>query len=481
MFDLSSWSVMTLIVVGSLIFLIVITRVGKRQVKLALLFHLAMFDLVVLYLYHSFSGVALDRLSGESWPLIVAGAVVLFVLPFALYWLWLALVSIILLPIELTRWRTWQAAAQTLVSFARGVNYPYYSDNEGTDELEKRLDGSIMTKGGGPGLVLVRPEHAAALHSGPELTHVAGGDVIFTRRKERVLTMVDLRLHVLVLLNVTGMTKDGISVKFVLLAICRIDPAGAPAQPERLYPYNPDTVFRIVCDQQDVGDKQKQAWYEVVALKGRKVARDVVATYTLDRLLTAEDPNKVPRHEIRAQVRERLIAELAGTGIEVFGAGLGNIQADEASADDKSRQETGTMVVPVAGTIVYINAAEEGPHLATGEKKPVPVNVADQRVASWQVEWQRRATERLAHGEAQATRILQQARAQVLAELIHAVEEGFREMAAAGATGPNDVIALSFINAVEQMLAGQEAPESLGAASTRSTLQTVRRLMLLDR
>ena len=99
-------------------------------------------------------------------------------------------------------------------------------------------------------------------------------------------------------------------------------------------------------------------------------------------------------------------------------------------------------------------------------------------MTSWQVEWQRRAAERLAHGDAQATRILEQARAQVLTELIHAVEEGFREMAASGAAQPNDVIALSFVNAFEQMLSAQEAPDALGTASTRSTLQTVRRMML---
>jgi hypothetical protein len=464
MFSLPPWSVLGLMGLGSLVFLVVITRLDKRQVKLALLFHLAMFDLVVLYLYHSFSGAALDRLPEEAWPLIVAGAAALVVLPFALYWVWLALVSVILLPIELTRWRdwrSWQAAAQTLISFARGVNYPYYSDSEGTDELEKRLDGSIMTKFGGPGLVLVRPEHAVALHSGPELTHVAGGDVIFTGRKERVLTMVDLRPHVQVMLNVTGMTKDGISVKFVLLAICRIDPAGAPAQPERLFPYNPDTVFKVVCDQQDVGDKEKQAWYDTVALKARKVACDVVASYTLDRLLTAEDPNKVPRSEIRAQVRECLISELAGTGIEIFGAGLGNIQPDEPEppADDKSRP-------------------------AAGEEKSPWVDVAAQRVASWQVEWQRQAVERTARSQAQATRILQQARARVLTELIHAVEEGFREMVAQSTEGgatPDDVVALSFINAVEQIVSAQEAPDALGTASTRSTLQDVRRLMSLGR
>jgi hypothetical protein len=451
MFDLPPWSILALIVVGSLIFLVVILRAGKPQVRLALLFHLAMLDLVILYLYYGFSGASLERLSEESWPLIIAVAAAVFVFPFALYWIWLALISVFLLPVE-PRWRDWQSAAQTLISFARGLNYPYYSDIEGSDELEKRLDGSIMKRGGGPGLVLMRPEHAAALHTGPELTKMAGGDVIFTGRKERVLTMVDLRPHVQVLLNVTGMTKDGISVKFVLLVITRIDPAGAPAQPERLYPYNPDTVFKIVCDQQDVGDKQKQAWYDVVALKGRKVARDVVATYTLDRLLTAEDPNKVPRSEIRAQVRERLIAELAATGIEVFGAGLGNIQPDDPPTDDKARP-------------------------AAGAEKAAWVNVPDQRVASWQVEWQRRAAERLAHGDAQATRILEQARAQVLTELIHAVEEGFREMAASGAATPNDVIALSFVNAFEQMLSAQKAPESLGAASTRSTLQAVRHMI----
>ncbi len=454
MFGLPLWSVLALIDLGSLAFLVFIMRLDKPQAKWVLLFHLVMLGLVNFYLYRSFSGAALDRLSEESWPLVVVGAGVLFVLPFAVYWIWLALVSIILLPIELTRWRdwrTWRAAAQTLVSFARGVNYPYYSDSEGSDELEKRLDGSIMTKFGGPGLVLVRPEHAAALFSGPELTHVAGGDVIFTKRKERVLTMVDLRPHVQVLLNITGMTKDGISVKFVLLVITRIDPANAPAQPERLYPYNPGTVFKIVCDQQDVGDKQKQAWYDMVALKGRKVARDVAATYTLDRLLTDEDPNKVPRHEIRAQVRERLIAELAGTGIEVFGAGLGNIQPDEPPA---------------------------------GEGKLAPVNVAAQRVSSWGVDLQQQTVVCTARSEAQATEILDSARAQVLTKFIQAVAQGFHQMvtkgAADGAT-PNDVIALSFINAVEEMLAAQDSPESPGVASTRSTFQTVRRLMRLER
>jgi len=145
-----------------------------------LLFHLAIFDLVALYLYFRFSEVALDRLPDEAWPWIAVAVIALFVLPFALYWTWLRLVSVILLPIELKDWGT---AARAIVSFAWGVNYPYYSDNEGTDELEKRLDGSIMNKWGGPGIILVRPEHAAALHSGPELTHVAGGDVIFTGAK----------------------------------------------------------------------------------------------------------------------------------------------------------------------------------------------------------------------------------------------------------------------------------------------------------
>jgi hypothetical protein len=170
MFDLPPWSVLALIGLGSLIFLVVITRVGKRQVKLAMLFHLAMFDLVALYLYHSFSGAAPDRLSGESWPLIVAEAVVLFVLPFALYWLWLALVSIVLLPVELTHWRHWPSAAQALISFARGTNYPYYSYSEMTNELEKRLDGDVLAERGGPGIILLRPEHAIALHGGPKLT-----------------------------------------------------------------------------------------------------------------------------------------------------------------------------------------------------------------------------------------------------------------------------------------------------------------------
>jgi regulator of protease activity HflC (stomatin/prohibitin superfamily) len=189
----------------------------------------------------------------------------------------------------------------------------------------------------------------------------------------------------------------------------------------------------------------------------------------------------VPRSEIRNRVRERLMVELAGTGIEVIGAGLSNIQPDDPSPDDKPRPAAGGAVVPGGGTIVYVNAAGEGLHPAAGEEKPPWVNVTEQRVTRWGVEWQRQAAERTACGEAQATRILEHARAQVLAEFIHAVAEGFREMAATGVATPNDVIALSFVNAVEQMLTGQNAPESLGASKTRSTMQSVRRMMLLDR
>ena len=122
-------------------------------------------------------------------------------------------------------------------------------------------------------------------------------------------------------------------------------------------------------------------------------------------------------------------------------------------------------IVPVE----FDNAAE-------GEE---PVRVAEQRVSNWQARWQRRAAEREARGEAEAIRIVEQARARALTELINAVEEGFRDITAHGnAARPEDVIALSFINAVEQMLdRQQDQPNFLNPIDPLTTPQDIRRLM----
>jgi len=340
-----------------------------------------------------------------------------------------------------------------LVSFARGVNFPYYSYNQETQELDRRFGGEVTIKRGGLGIILLPPEIAVVLHKGSKLTRVAAGDIVFTERLERVQDIVDLRMHIMVMLNVESVTKDGIGVKFHIFIPCRIDPAGAADGSERLYPFNPNTVFRVMRGLDTAAEDKQLAWYELVVQKAKKAASDVTATYVLDRLYMAEDPDQIPRDEVRARIQSRLTAEMVGSGIEIIGVGIGNIEPI-----DPERVESHQKVRP-------------------GETELV--RVTDQRVSNWQARWQRRAIEREVSGEAEAIRIVEQARVQALTELINAVEEGFREMEAHGnAAQPGDVIALSFINAVEQMLARpQERSQHLSPLYTLTTPQDIRRLM----
>jgi hypothetical protein len=106
-------------------------------------------------------------------------------------------------------------------------------------------------------------------------------------------------------------------------------------------------------------------------------------------------------------------------------------------------------------------------------------------VTSWQVSRQARDREREARGEAEAIRIVEQARAQALTELIKTAAEGFREISASGAAHPSDVVALSFVNAVEQMLSSQALPEPLVIAEGAAGFPGIRgirsRLLLSSR
>ena len=433
---------LVLIVLINVLLLVRSLLAGKAQVRWGRLFQLLIFDAAALGV--AFSGVPLWEMSNAAWISIAA----LILWPLILYLIFLIFVSFFLLPIEIKNWRQWFTPAEALVNFARGINYPYYSFDEETNELDRQLEGNIVIRGGGPGIILLRPEHAVVLHRGSKVTRVAGEEVVFTERLERVLDLVDLRGHILVMLGVKATTKDGIGIKFVLIIICRVDPTGAPDDSQRLYPFNPETVARVVHGQ-NVEEDKRQKWQELVMQKARKAAYDVMSTYVLDRLLAAEEPDDIPRAEIKARIKDRLTAEMADSGIDILGVAMGNIEPDEEPGHEPGRAE-----MPA-------------------------ISVTEQRVSSWQAKWQRRVTERTARGEAEAIRIVEEARAKALTELVNAVEEGFRVMASHGnAAEPGKVIALSFVNAVEQMLAKKELPTSLGGADPQRTLQNIQRRML---
>lgn len=426
-----------------------ITLTHEVQVKWNIFIHFVIFVGVMLNV--ALSGVPLAEFSPLAWMWL---AVMLFGSVF-FYWSGLFFVSFFVLPLEPTAWNKWILSGQALFNFSWGRNYPYYGFDEESNSLKKLFDGKMGLRDAGPGIVLLQPEHAVVLHKGATITRVEGGDIVFTNRFERPLGLADLRNHILIMLNTDAVTKDGIGIRFHIFVPCRIDPENAPTDPERLYPFNGNTVAKVLTEQ-DVEDGKNHPWYQLVIKKAKKVGCDVVSGYVLDRLFSAEDGESLPMEEVRGRIQARLQAEMAGTGIDIPGVGIGNFVPNDDLAEQERKRPAGQK-----------------------EYDSVPIHIKEQRIDSWKAKWQRKAIEREARGEAEAIQILEQARARALTELINSVSQGFKEIEANGnAVRPDEIIALSFINAIEQVLSRQDLPHSLdGDNPPQSTMQDVRRLM----
>jgi len=431
-----------LLIAVNLIVLIALPRIKRPPVRWTLFFHLLIFDSFIVYV-----ALSLDPRYTPSIGTLLWVAVWLVALA-ALFWGGLAFVSLFLLPVNMKTWRDGRWPARALIGFVRGANHPFYAFDADTNALKKRYDGKLAAKEGGLGLMLLRSEHAVVLHKGAKLTGVAGGDIVFTERLERELDLLDLKKYILIILDGTAVTKDGISIKIPAFVPCQIAPPKGKTADDRLYPFDPDTIAKVV-RAQDVLDGQKRPWYRFVVQKTRKVAFDVISQYTFDQLYADKPGVPLPRDEIRARIHKRLVNEMKDTGIDIIFEAIGNIEPDDPANAEKS-----------------------------GENGEDAVSIARRQVERWQAGWQRQAAAHRAKGQAEAIKIVEKARAKALADLIQKVGQGFRDLQKTNtAADERHIIALSFINAVEQMLSQQNLPRTIEGGSAPQTFKDIRRLI----
>jgi regulator of protease activity HflC (stomatin/prohibitin superfamily) len=318
--------------------------------------------------------------------------------------------GIFLLPVIPIKSKRRSQAGRTLRAYMWGLNYPFYREEDG--KLQKAVDGKITLRYGGPGFVLASSHYAIPLTAGPVDTQVGGRGLVFTARKERPRSLVDLRLQVRAE-EVHAVTRDGISVKMMAFIVFQIDRRSARVK--GLYPFDPKAVahaaeIKSVGPVQDSGEHEEIEWEQVVAERGTDLLRDAIARTLLDQLLEGydEDGDKPPREALRGDVGKKLAEEMAPHGIHVFAVGLSDITVED----------------------------EE---------------VLEQRIATWAAHWKRERLEREAQGEAQAVLITEKARADTQRQMVIALNEAFQQLADTETPIPPQVIALRFIDMLEDM------------------------------
>jgi regulator of protease activity HflC (stomatin/prohibitin superfamily) len=306
--------------------------------------------------------------------------------------------------------------------------------------------GSLYDRVGGRGFIVVEHDSAVVLERGGRLTRIVGGPHLgFLERFERVWEVVDLRPQHW-LLNVNGMTKEGIPVSCQADITFKIDdrfidrggivrrksPVATEIQPvtdetieaalkgggiANPLPYTDEAVFKAATSiwvriRQPDHPEQVRKWTgRVVIGMVDGALRSILARYRLDWLIQSPQPgHKHPREEIR-ELLERKLRDALPVGNEL---GARILHVDLGQIDVKDQK------------------------------------ISTQWVEAWQAGWEQRAVESLAEGEAKLAR-LQAAQVQAQAEMVLTLTEAIRPLVTGAEEFPSYLLAMRFVETLRWM------------------------------
>ena len=432
-------SILILVVIHVLVYLYGTT--GKRRGQRAAAAHLGAFDWALLM--GVTAGWTVAREGTSFWSLYtmawgVGGVLLLFVPAWLLFQLGLRRSGRLLLPVRPTDRKQCDQAGHALRAYAWNRNYAFYREEDG--ELRKLVESSVGPRGpivgkAGPGLVIASSHYAIPLTMGTRDTQVGGYGIVFTGHWEHPRGLVDLRPQARIRV-VHALTRDSIPVKVSVTAVFQIDRRRAKS--DGLYPFDSKTVFAAVQAQgigpDQEGKPEELGWERIVIDRAAALVRDAIARTLLDRLLeNDQEGEKPPREALRDIVKGELAQAMKPHGIQVMGIGLGNIEVE----DEEVRQ---------------------------------------QRAESWKAVWERRRLEIEAQGEAEAIRLIEEAHTDAQRQMIATITKAFEQLVDAGTPVPAHVIALRFIDVLEDVATSHPVQELLPESA--QTLPTqLRRLV----
>ncbi|HNT76223.1 MAG TPA: SPFH domain-containing protein [Anaerolineae bacterium] len=287
-------------------------------------------------------------------------------------------------------------ALRSLITYNLGTNFPYYviedwrtRETLGEKKPGARVPGKVSRDYfAGPGIILNNSDHAAVTAT-KETFEVHPPGLTFTAEHENLYTDVDLRVQNRGAM-VKAETKDGIPVTLFAAMPHRVAVGDAPPPAlGRSYPFDPNAILTatrqniiVEHDYKKEGGKAIEntweiPWYELVLLKGPAILKNIIAQYTCDELHeTGPDPEQPrdPRGEIAAEFKKQVEVAVAPLGIELVGAGIGNIEA--------------------------------------------PQDIVAQRFKNWEARWESRLADEINQAEAENIRQLEKAQSEAKQEVV---------------------------------------------------------------
>jgi hypothetical protein len=302
--------------------------------------------------------------------------------------------------------------------------------------------GSAYDRIGGPGFLVVHNDSAAVLEKGGRLTRIVSSYLGLLERFERVWEVIDLRPQHWVF-PVGAMTKEGIPITCEADISFKIDDrpiaqgkgefpdiiqtqtqADATIEEElkaggikRPYPHTANAVFKAATSiwvriRQKRHPEQLRKWTGRVMISEVEGAlRNILAQYRLDWLMrSSQSEQEYPREEIRKQLEEKL-------------------------------RDTFKEGNPVGARILHVDL---------GQIDVRSDKISRQWIEAWRADWEQRAVESLAEGEAEFAR-LETAQIHAQAEVALTLTEAIRPLVTDAGDFPPYLLAMRFVQTLRWM------------------------------
>ncbi len=335
------------------------------------------------------------------------------------------------------------------VSYTWGVQLPLIVVGEHAwKKPETRIPGDFTRDFPFPGLVWTKAHQAVAITGGNQFKRIDGPGVVFTGKLERPLQIIDLRLQ-LRTNEINVVSKDGINFKARVFTAFRIDNENWDDETFRKlrqrnpmlknaarldytdgsFPFSrPRVLATVSVTGAKVSENEEPIFWDQWALSVvEDAARKVVAEKNLDEFWRpAEDKEFANALEVIAQeIKDRCAETLRAAGILLYAARIVNFS---------------------------FPASEE---------------IEKQQIASWGARWARKRAEILARAEAESEKMQQEARAYAQSMLLEAIAEGLQKTQEINPGLPRYVIAMRFLNALQDFIRKRTPGEAANAEAER--------------
>lgn len=265
------------------------------------------------------------------------------------------------------------------------------------------LPGSFVTLKAG----ILHSYQILGLARGTQYARAAGPGFTLLFRKEKPTHLIDLRKQ-LRRGPVEAITRDGIPLETHVTVIFRVRQELTDLPGAEPYPYDRDAIFHI-CYSQSIDEYNRlRDWAEQVTPGAAALLEDELGRFTLDELSTPDSPGAGPLDGVKGRILQTLQRDLDSSGIEVLVVGV--------------------------------------------DPPALPPAVIEQRIKTWQADWQRRITLQQAAGDAEAVRRIKKARARAQIEIIENITQNIDSVRRAGDANLSYIITLRMIEALEEAI-----------------------------